>query len=106
MAVCLVIVSFIFSMFFAYTTILRLKENMKQDIARKDIESQDRLARELDTASKDLGKTYEAKLASYRAVIERLEAGKRNAEDELSKTRRSLRLRNGSLRQKRNGLQR
>jgi len=102
-AVCMVILSFIFSMFFAYTNILRMKENMKQEIAGKDIESQNRLAKELDTISKDLGKTYEAKLASYRAVIERLEAQKRNTEDELSKARLSLRLRSGSLRRKRNG---
>ncbi len=104
-AACLAILSFIFSIFFAHTNILQIKERMKQEIAEKDIESQKMLAKELDTASKDLSKTYEAKLASYQAVIERLEAQKRKAEDELSKARVSLRLRSGSLRRKRNGLQ-
>ena len=73
---------------------------VKQQLTAKDTESQERLARELDTASK----TYEAKLASYKAGIERLEAQKRKNEDELSKARVSLRLRNGALRLKRNGI--
>jgi len=92
-AACLVILSFTFSVFFAYTSIRRMKESIKQEIAEKDIESQNRLAKELDAASRNLNKTYEAKLSSYRAVIETLEAEKWKSEDELSKAKMSLRLR-------------
>ena len=99
-AACLVILSFIFSMFFAYANILHVKESMKHEIAKKDIELQNRLVKELDAASKEMSKTYEAKLSSYRTVIERLEAEKRKAEDDLSKAKASLRLRSGALRQK------
>jgi putative transposase len=113
-AICLVILSLACSAFFAYTSIQRLKESVKQQLAGKDIESQNRLAKELDAASKDLSKTYEAKLASNQAVLERLEADKRKAEDglrktgdelrkaknELSKAKLSLRLRDGARRSK------
>ena len=53
-AACLVILSFIFAMFFAYTNIERMRENMKQ---------------EMDTVSKDLSNAYEAKLASCRTEL-------------------------------------
>jgi len=74
-------------------------------MARKDVESQSRLAAELDKTSKELVDSYEAKLASSRETIESLETQKQRAEDELLKAKTSLRLRNGALKRKRTGLQ-
>ncbi|MDP2929334.1 MAG: transposase [Candidatus Omnitrophota bacterium] len=91
---CLVILSLISSMSFTFINILRLKESAKQEIARKDTELQKTL---------DMGKTYETKLASYKAIIERLQAEKQKSENELSKARLSPKLKSGApLQQKRN----
>ena len=87
-AACLVILSLIFSMSFAYINIFRFKESVRQEIVRKDIELQKAL---------DLGKTYETKLASYQATIESLRAQKQKAEDELLGVRASLKLKSGTL---------
>ena len=104
-AACLVILSFIISMFLARLNISRSEETMRQEMARKDVESQSRLAAELDKTSKELVDSYEAKLASSRETIESLETQKQRAEDELLKAKTSLRLRNGALKRKRTGLQ-
>jgi len=91
---CLVILSLISSMSFTFINILRLKESAKQEIARKDTELQKTL---------DMGKTYETELASYKAIIERLQAEKQKSENELSKARLSPKLKSGApLQQKRN----
>ncbi len=105
LALFLIIISVLGAIFYAHTNIIRMKESMDREIARKDTELQDRLSRELDATSKNLSNTYEAKLASYKATIESIEAQKKRADDELSKTSTSLRLRNGALRLKRSALQ-
>jgi len=92
-AVCFVILSFIFAMSFSYTNILRTRERMKQEFAARSVELQDRLTEESDMTAKSLSKTYEAKITSYHATIERLEAEKQKVKSDLSKAISILRSR-------------
>jgi REP element-mobilizing transposase RayT len=70
---------------FIHTKIVQIKEKSDSEIAKKEIEFNDRLVKDRQALSKDLGEKFQAEKALYEAQVARLQSEKEKAEEVLLK---------------------